>query len=102
MWFRRGQLGRETVKAPTFKLDQSTGAGHGVPASVKAGRFPRRGCHGRADIRGTVEGSLTVRELLAVRASARILSGSIFYGELEIEPGGMVIGTIRPLPEDAE
>ena len=55
----------------------------------------------RADISGTVEGSLTVRELLTVRASARILSGSIFYGGLEIERGGMVIGTIRPLPGDA-
>ena len=55
----------------------------------------------RADISGTVEGSLTVRELLTVRASARILSGSIFYGELEIERGGTVTGTVRPLPEDA-
>ena len=43
----------------------------------------------------------TVRELLTVRASARILSGSIFYGELEIERGGTVTGTVRPLPEDA-
>ena len=56
----------------------------------------------RADISGTVEGSLTVRELLTVRASARILSGSIFYGELEIERGGTVTGTVRPLPGDAE
>ena len=54
----------------------------------------------RADISGTVEGSLTVRELLTVRASARILSGSISYGELEIEGGGTVTshadGNIRP------
>ena len=56
----------------------------------------------RADISGIVEGSLTVCELLTVRASARILSGSIFYGELEIERGGTVTGTVRPLPGDAE
>ena len=56
----------------------------------------------RADISGTVEGPLTVRELLTVRASARILSESISYGELEIERGGTVTGTVRPLPEDAE
>ena len=56
----------------------------------------------RADIRGTMEGSLTVRALLTVRASARILSGSISYGELVIERGGTVSGTVRPLPGDAE
>ncbi len=56
----------------------------------------------RADISGTVEGFLTVRELLTVRASGRILGGSVSYGELEIERGGTVIGTVRPLSEVAE
>ena len=56
----------------------------------------------RADISGTVEGSLTVREILTVRASARILSESISYGELEIERGGTVTGAVRPLLEDKE
>ena len=56
----------------------------------------------RADISGTVEGPLTVRELLTVRASARILSGSLSYGELEIERGGTVSGTVRPRQEEAE
>ena len=56
----------------------------------------------RADISGTVKGSLTVRELLTVRASARILSRSISYGELEIERGGTVTGTVRPFPGEAE
>ena len=54
----------------------------------------------RADISGTVEGPLTVRGLLTVRASARILCGSLSYGELEIERGGTVM--VRPLLEDAE
>ena len=56
----------------------------------------------RADISGTMEGPLTVRGLLTVRASARILSGSLSYGELEIERGGTVTGTVRPLLEVAE
>ena len=56
----------------------------------------------RADISGTVEGTLTVREVLTVRASARILSGPISYGELEIERGGKIVGTVRPLLQDAE
>ena len=55
----------------------------------------------RADISGTVEGSLTVREILTVRASARILSESISYSEIEVERGGTIIGTLRPLTEDA-
>ena len=55
-----------------------------------------------ADIRGNVEGSLTVREMLTVRATARIVSDSVCYGELELERGGTVIGTVRPLKDEAE
>ena len=54
----------------------------------------------RADISGTVEGSLIVREILTLRASGRILGGAISYGEIEIERGGTVIGTVRPRLED--
>ena len=67
-----------------------------------SGVFRGSGDVERADISGTVEGSLTVREILTVRASARILSKSISYGELEIERGGTVTGTVRPLLEDKE
>jgi len=55
-----------------------------------------------ADIRGTVEGSLTVREMLTVRATARIVSVSVCYGEFELKRGGTVIGTVRPLKDEAE
>ena len=55
-----------------------------------------------ADISGALEGSLRVRGTLTVRASARILSDSVSYAELEIERGGIVAGAIRLLPEDAE
>ena len=55
-----------------------------------------------ADIRGTVEGPLTVRKILTVRASARILSESVSYGELEIERGATIIGAVRPFPDNLE
>ncbi len=52
-----------------------------------------------ADISGSVEGSLTAREILIVRASGRI-RGSISYGQLEVERGGIVVGEIQPRSED--
>lgn len=55
-----------------------------------------------AEIAGTVEGRLTVRGLLRLRASGRILCETIAYSELTIERGGIVIGTVRPLREEAE
>ena len=56
----------------------------------------------RADIGGTVEGSLTVREILTVRASGRIHSDSISYGELELDRGGTVTATLQLLGEEAK
>ena len=55
-----------------------------------------------ADIGGTMEGSLTVRRNLTLRASGRIVSETISYGELEIERGGILIGTVRPLGKEAK
>ena len=62
---------------------------HGCHVLTVAARGVFRGSADveRADISGTVEGPLTVRGLLTVRASARILSGSLSYGELEIRTG---------------
>ena len=54
-----------------------------------------------ADIGGTVEGTLTVRRILTVRASGRIVAETLSYGELEIVRGGILIGTVRPLAERA-
>lgn len=55
-----------------------------------------------AEIAGTVKGRLTVRGMLRLRASGRILCETIAYGELAIERGGVVIGAVRPLREEAE
>ncbi len=54
-----------------------------------------------ADISGTVEGSLTVRRILTLRAAGRIVAGTTFYGEIEIERGATIIGTLQPLEEEA-
>lgn len=55
-----------------------------------------------ADIEGTLEGTLTLGELLTLRASGRVLCKTISYGELEIECGGIVIGAVEPITEAAK
>ncbi|MCY4550793.1 MAG: polymer-forming cytoskeletal protein [Defluviicoccus sp.] len=55
-----------------------------------------------ADIRGTVEGPLTVRETLTVRASGRIVAETIACGEIEVERGATIAGAVRPLEEESE
>lgn len=47
-----------------------------------------------AEIAGRFEGDLTVRSRLRVRSTGRI-TGSIRYGELEVEAGGQLIGDVQ-------
>ena len=49
-----------------------------------------------ADIGGRLEGTLTVRGRLRLRATGQI-EGSISYGELEVEAGGRMIGELKVL-----
>ena len=51
-----------------------------------------------ADISGRFEGDLVVRERLVLRSTGRI-EGSVRYGEIEIERGGVICGEIEQLPE---
>ena len=53
------------------------------------------------DIRGIVEGTPTVRRMLTLRSSGRIVPETLSCGELKIERGGILIGTVRPLAERA-
>jgi len=46
-----------------------------------------------AEISGTYEGELTVRNRLLIRATGRV-KGTVRYGELEIERGGKLSGTV--------
>jgi cytoskeletal protein CcmA (bactofilin family) len=53
-----------------------------------------------ADISGRFEGDITVTSRLIVRSTGRIV-GSIQYGQIEIERGGVVSGHVEVLPSDA-
>jgi cytoskeletal protein CcmA (bactofilin family) len=46
-----------------------------------------------AEIAGTFEGTLTVREKLMVRAGGKV-SGAIRYARIEIEEGGQIAGEV--------
>src|SRR5207237_5049773 len=52
-----------------------------------------------AEVRGRFEGNLVVRKRLLIRASGRV-SGTIRYGQIEIECGGQISGDIQAQPGD--
>ena len=56
-----------------------------------------------AEIQGRFEGNLVVRKRLLIKASGRV-SGTIRYGQIEIECGGQISGDIQaqPLAEHGE
>lgn len=63
---------------------------------ASTGRFTG-GCEvEEADISGVYEGDLTVRRRLTVRNAGR-LTGTVRYGELELERGGQIAGNISVL-----
>jgi len=51
-----------------------------------------------AEISGTYEGELTVRNRLLIRATGRV-KGTVRYGELEIERGGKLSGTVSMIDD---
>lgn len=53
-----------------------------------------------ADIAGRFEGDLEVSGRLRVRSTGQI-NGSVSYGELEVEVGGILNGTLKSLGEEA-
>lgn len=55
----------------------------------------------QADVRGRIEGELTVLNRLVVRATGRV-SGRIRYQDLSIEQGGKLAGQIELLESEAE
>ena len=65
---------------------------------LKDGLFKGAATIDVADISGRFEGDLIVRQRLMVRATGHIV-GSVRYGEMEIERGGVIAGDLRPLAE---
>ena len=67
---------------------------------AEVGRFTG-GCEvEEADISGIYEGDLTVRKHLCVRGSGK-LTGTVRYGQLELERGGQIAGNISVLSPTA-
>jgi cytoskeletal protein CcmA (bactofilin family) len=61
---------------------------------AETGLFDGNAAIDDADIYGRFEGDLTVRKRLLIRASGRV-SGTISYGQIEIEAGGTIAGSIQ-------
>ncbi len=64
----------------------------------EGGRFKGTAVIDNADIAGRFEGELTVRKRLYVRATGDV-HGTIRYGQLQIEQGGRLGGTLEELAE---
>jgi cytoskeletal protein CcmA (bactofilin family) len=64
---------------------------------AESGLFKGAAAIEEAEIRGRFEGNLTVRKRLLIRASGRV-SGTIRYGQIEIECGGQISGDIQAQP----
>jgi cytoskeletal protein CcmA (bactofilin family) len=64
---------------------------------AESGLFKGAAAIEEAEIRGRFEGNLTVRKRLLIKASGRV-SGTIRYGQIEIECGGQISGDIQAQP----
>ena len=66
---------------------------------AESGVFKGNALIEQAEVRGRFEGELAVRKRLLIRASGHV-SGTIAYGEIEIEAGGKISGTIQAQQDD--
>jgi cytoskeletal protein CcmA (bactofilin family) len=64
---------------------------------AEAGLFKGSASIDDAEIHGRFEGNLVVRKRLLIKASGRV-SGTIRYGQIEIECGGQISGDIQAQP----
>ena len=94
-----GPTGRESPRKLIVGSEISL-AGENTPCDhlVVEGRIEAEISDG--DIAGRFEGDLSVSGLLRLRASG-VVTGTIKYGELQVETGGKLIGTLQPLGGDA-
>ncbi len=61
---------------------------------AESGLFKGSASIDEAEVRGRFEGNLTVRKRLLIKATGRV-SGTIRYGQIEIECGGQISGDIQ-------
>jgi cytoskeletal protein CcmA (bactofilin family) len=64
---------------------------------AESGLFKGTAAIEEAEIQGRFEGNLTVRKRLLIKASGRV-SGTIRYGQIEIECGGQISGDVQAQP----
>jgi len=64
---------------------------------AESGLFKGTASIEEAEIQGRFEGNLTVRKRLLIKATGRV-SGTIRYGQLEVECGGQISGDIQAQP----
>jgi cytoskeletal protein CcmA (bactofilin family) len=68
---------------------------------AESGLFKGSAAIEEAEIRGRFEGNLVVRKRLFIKSTGRV-SGTIRYGEIEIERGGQISGDIQAQAETGE
>jgi len=61
---------------------------------AESGLFKGSASIEEAEVRGRFEGSLVVRKRLMIRATGRV-SGTVRYGQIEIECGGQISGDVQ-------
>jgi len=66
---------------------------------AETGHFKGSASVDEVEVRGRFEGNLTVRNRLMIYATGRV-SGTVRYGQLEIECGGQISGEIQSHPSD--
>lgn len=64
---------------------------------AEGGLFKGSAAIEEAEVRGRFEGNLTVRKRLLIKSTGRV-SGTIRYGQIEIECGGQISGDIQAQP----
>jgi cytoskeletal protein CcmA (bactofilin family) len=64
---------------------------------AESGLFKGSASIEEAEVRGRFEGNMTVRKRLMIRATGRV-SGTIRYGQIEIECGGQISGDVQAQP----
>ncbi|HTV89860.1 MAG TPA: polymer-forming cytoskeletal protein [Stellaceae bacterium] len=66
---------------------------------AESGLFKGSATIDEAEVRGRFEGNLIVRKRLLIRATGRV-SGTIRYGQIEVECGGQITGEIQAHASD--
>jgi cytoskeletal protein CcmA (bactofilin family) len=64
---------------------------------AESGLFKGSASIEEAEVRGRFEGNLVVRKRLLIKATGRV-SGTVRYGQIEIECGGQISGDIQAQP----